>query len=103
MFAWLKNVGLHITDWLGDGLGTFFNWLLGGIAEVLTKVIDAAGGLWDLLDAIWGLFIGFKDLILELFLLFFPFIPPAVSAVISMGMFAGVIFGVVKLIQKVRG
>lgn len=103
MFSWLKNVGLHITDWLGDGLGSFFNWIFGGIAEVLTKVIDAAGGLWDLLDAIWGLFVGFKDLILELLFLFFPFIPAEVAAVISWGMFAGVIFGVVKLIQKVRG
>ena len=103
MFAWLKNVGHHFTDWLGDGLGSFFNWIFGGIAEVLTKVIDAAGGLWDLLDAICGIFIGFKDLILELLFLFFPFIPAEVAAVISWGMFAGVIFGIVTLIQKVRG
>ena len=103
MFAWLKNVGHHFTDWLGDGLGSFFNWIFGGITEVLTRILDAAGGLWDLLDAIWGLFVGFKDLILELLFLFFPFIPAEVAAVISWGMFAGVIFGVVKLIQKVRG
>ena len=51
----------------------------------------------------WQALKGIKDLILELLVLFFPFIPPEVMAVISWGMFAGVIFGVIKLIQKVRG
>ena len=103
MFEWLQNAGRSVVSWLGSGVGSFFQWLFGGIIDVLTRVIEAARGLWSFLDTVWGLFIGFKDTILELLLLFFPFIPPEVSAVLAWGMFACVIFGIVKLIQKVRG
>ena len=103
MFSWVENVGQQFAGWLGSGLGSFFQWIFNGVAEILTKLIDAADGIWGLFDAVWDLFVGFKDLILELLVLFFPFIPPEVMAVISWGMFAGAVFGVIKLIQKVRG
>ena len=103
MFDWLEKIGVHFTNWLGSGFASFFKWLFGGLTEIVTKVIDAAGGIWDLLDSILGLLFGFKDLIYDLLLVYFPFIPAPVSAVIAMGLMAGVILGVVKLLRKVFG
>lgn len=100
MFSWIQNAAINIGAWLGDGIGSFFNWLFGGIGTLLTKVIDAASGFWDVLDAIWNFAMGFKDTLFSLLTTFFPFIPAPVSAVISLGLFAVLIAGIIKKVRN---
>lgn len=100
MLNWIKQTVGNIAGWMGDGVASVFDWLLGGLATIVTKVIDAAGGFWDVLDAIWDFAVGFKDSILNLFNAFFPFVPAPVSATIGMGLLAILLAGIVK---KVRG
>lgn len=103
MFTWLESMGIHVTEWLGSGIASAFKWLFGGLVEILTKIIDAAGGLWDVLTALLDLLFGFKDVLYELLLVYVPFLPEPVAAVIALGLLAGVIFGIVSLVRKVRG
>lgn len=100
MFSWIKNAVANIGSWLGDGIGSFFGWLFGGIGTLLTKIIDAADGLWDVLDALWNLLTGLKDTIFSLFTTFFPFVPAPVSALISVALFVVLIAGLIKLGRK---
>ena len=96
MFGWIKGVAGSIGEWLGDGVANFADWLLGGLAEIATAVIDAAGGFWDVLEGIWQFAMGFRGDVLALFSTFFPFVPEEVSAVISLGLLAVLIAGIVK-------
>lgn len=96
MFGWIKGIVGSIGGWLGDGVASFMDWLLGGLADVLTAIINAAGGFWDVLDAIWDFALGFREDILALLTTFFPFVPAEVATVISLGLLAVIIAGVVK-------
>jgi len=100
MINWITGVVKDIGAWLGDGVASFFEWLLGGVSVVFEKIIDAAGGFWDVLDSIWNFAVGFKDSIFGLFTTLFPFVPAPVLSVISLGLVAVLIAGIVK---KVRG
>lgn len=93
-------------DWLGDalkglgeGLGSILSWLFSGLISVLTKVLSAAGGIFDVLDALWGFFVSIKDSILGLIPAFFPWIPADVSMVLSLGLFAILLAGIVKKVS----
>lgn len=96
MLGWLESAVSGIFSWLGNGLGSFFKWLLDGVVTIFTKVINAADGFLDVLDALWGFAIGFKDDLLILFTTFFPFVPAEVVTVISLGLIAVLIAGFVK-------
>lgn len=100
MFKWIGNAVGNIASWLGDGIGSLFNWLFGGIGIVLTKLIDAANGFWDVLDSLWNFAVGFKDSLFGMFTVFFPFVPESVLAVISLGLLAVLLAGIYK---RVRG
>lgn len=100
MLNWIKEAVGNITGWMGEGIGAIFEWLLGGLATIVTKVVDAAGGFWNVLDATWDFAVGFIVSILNLFSAFFPFVPAPVSAVIGMGLMAVLLAGIV---NKVRG
>lgn len=100
MFSWIQNAVANIGSWLGDGIGSLFEWLFGGIGTILTKVIDAADGFWDVLDALWNFLTGFKDTIFSLFTTFFPFVPAPVAAVLSVALFVALIAGLIKLGRK---
>lgn len=99
MLNWIKNAVGSIAGWLGDGVASLFDWLLGGLATVLTKVIDAAGGFWKVLDAIWDFSFGFVGSILNLVSAFFPFVPAPVATVIGLALTAVVIAGFVKFVR----
>ena len=96
MLNWIKNVVGSIAVLMGDGVAWLFDLLLGGLATVVTKVVDAAGGFWDVLDAIWDFAVGFKDSVFSLFTTLFPFIPEPVAATIALGLLAVLIAGIVK-------
>lgn len=100
MFSWIQSAVGNIGAWLGNGVGSFFNWFFGGIATLLTKVIDAADGFWDVLDAIWNFLTGFKDTVFSLFTTFFPFVPAPVAVIISTGLFVVLIARLIKLGRK---
>ena len=96
MLDWLGSA----LQGLGEGVVSILSWLFSGVISVITKCLDAAGGIFDLLDALWGFFVSIKDALLGLLPAFFPWIPADVSAVISLGLFAILLAGIVK---KVRG
>lgn len=100
MFGWIKNAVGSIAGWLGDGIGSLFDWLLGGVATIFTKIVDAANGFWDVLDSLWTFAAGFKDSLFGLFSAFFPFVPAPVMTVISLGLLAVLIAGIVKKVRK---
>lgn len=99
MLSWIGNALKGAVSWVGDGIASVLSWLLSGILSVLSKVIRAAGGIFDLLDALWGFFVGIKDAILNLLTTFFPWIPPEVVTVISWGLFAVLLAGIVKKVS----
>ena len=96
MLNWLGDALMG----LGEGLASLLSWLFSGLISVVTKALSAAGGVFDLLDALLGFFVGIKDSLLGLVPVFFPWIPSEVLTVISLGLFAVLLAGIVK---KVRG
>ena len=100
MLNWIKDSVGNIAGWMGNGVASLFDWLLGGLATVVTKAVDALGGFWDVLDAIWDFAVGFIGVIINLFGAFFPFVPAPVATVIGLGLSSVLIAGIVK---KVRG
>lgn len=96
MLDWIGGAVSDIAGWLGDGIGSFFDWLLGGIVTIFTKIVDAFNGFWDVLDSLWNFAVGFKDSLFGLLSAFFPFIPEPVMAVISLGLLAALLAGIVK-------
>lgn len=100
LLGWLGDALKGAISFLGEGVVSILSWLLSGVLSVLTKVLNAAGGIFDLLDAIWGFFVSIKDSILGLLPAFFPWIPAEVMTVITLGLFAVLLAGIVK---RVRG
>lgn len=100
MLTWISSAVGSIGSWLGSGIASLFDWLLGGLVTVFTKIVDAANGFWDVLDSLWNFAVGFKDSIFGLFSVFFPFIPESVMTVISLGLLAVLIAGIVKKVRK---
>lgn len=100
MLDWIGEALSGAASWLGEGLVSILSWLLSGVLSVLSKILRAAGGIFDLLDALWAFFVGLKDSILGLALSVFPWVPAEVFSVISLGLFAVLLAGIVK---KVRG
>jgi len=96
MTNWIENAGGSIGSWLGSGIGSFVKWLFGGLITVLEKVIEAADTFWDVLTSIWDFGVGFVTNIFDLFCVFFPFVPAPVMTVISLGLLAVLIAGIVK-------
>ena len=94
-------------EWLGDvlnvigsGIGSLLSWLFSGLISVVSRVIRAVGGIFDLLDSLFNFFFGLMNTALNLLDTLFPWIPADVMAVISMGVLAILLAGIVK---KVRG
>ena len=100
MLAWLGNALQDIGSALGEGIMSLLSWLLSGLLSILSKILSAAGGIFDLLDALWGFFVSIKDATLGLLPAMFPWIPADVMNVISLGLFAILLAGIVK---RVRG
>lgn len=96
MFGWITNLVGSVGGWLGSGIANLVDVVFGGIATIFAAIINAADGLWDVLDALWDFAMGFREDILALLTTFFPFVPVEVSAVLSMGIVAVVIAGIVK-------
>lgn len=100
MSGWLSNTIKSVGSWMGSGVASLFKWLLGGLISVVTKIIDAANGFWDVLESLWNFAVGFKDSVFGLFTSFFPFVPEPVMAVIGFGLLAVLIAGIVKIGRK---
>ncbi|MEA4934755.1 MAG: hypothetical protein VB071_14400 [Lawsonibacter sp.] len=100
MFKWIGDALSGAVSVIGEGLSKVLSWLISGLLSVISKILSAFGGIFDLLDALWGFFVGIKDAILNLLSAFFPWIPPEVVTVISLGLFAVLLAGIIK---KVRG
>lgn len=100
MLGWLGSALGSAVSALGEGVVSILSWLLSGLISVVTKILGAAGGIFDLLDALWGFFVSIKDSLLGLLPAFFPWIPAEVLTVISLGFFAILLAGIIK---KVRG
>jgi hypothetical protein len=100
MFSWIGNAVSDISSWLGDGVASLFNWLFGGLQILLTKLIDAFSGFWDVLDSLWEFAIGFKDSVFDLFTAFFPFVPAPVTTVIFAGFVAVLVAGIYKKVRS---
>ena len=100
MLDWIANSVTSFTEWLGGGVASAVEWLLGGLAYMFMAIINAADGIWSVFESLWNLGTGFIGSLLGLVSLFFPFVPEAVSTVISAGLLAVLIAGIVK---KVRG
>lgn len=96
MFGWIQDTVSSIAGWLGDGVASFFDWLLGGILTLVTKVVDALNSVFDVLDSLWNFAIGLKDNLFGLIAAFFPFVPEPVMTVISLGLLAILLAGIVK-------
>lgn len=93
---WLGNA----ISAIGSGIGSLISWLFSGLISVVSKVIRAVGGIFDLLDAVFDFFFGLKDTVVDLVGVLFPWIPSDVLAAISLGILSIVLAGIVK---KVRG
>lgn len=96
MLGWINGIVSSVGEWFGSGASAFADWLLGGLADIVTAVINAASGFWDVLDALLDFALGFREDILALLTTFFPFVPVEVSTVISLGLLAVIIAGIVK-------
>lgn len=99
MFAWIGSAIKGVASALGDGIASILSWLLSGVLSVLSKIIRAFGGVFGLLDAIWNFFVGIKDVFLELLGAFFPWIPEDVMTVITLGVGAVLISGLIKAVR----
>lgn len=93
---WLGNA-LSV---IGSGIGSLLSWLFSGVISVVSRIIRAVGGIFDLLDSVFNFFFGLKNTALNLLDTLFPWIPADVMAVISMGVLAILLAGIVR---KVRG
>lgn len=98
--GWIANQISNIASWVGSGVASLIEWLLGGLDTLLSKVIDAANGLWDVFDSLFNFAVGFKDSLIRLVAMAFPFFPEPVSMVIGLGLFAVIIAGIVRVVRK---
>lgn len=100
MFNWIANAAGNVAEWLGEGVAALIEWLLSGLADMFSLIFDAADGIWNTFDSLWDLAAEFVDSLFSTVSTLCPFIPEPVTSVISAGLIAIVIAGVVK---KVRG
>lgn len=100
MWNWITNAVGNFAEWVGSGVASVVEWLLGGLADMFTLIFDAVNSIWSVFESLWNLGSSFISSLLHIFTLFFPFIPEPVAGVISAGMVAVLIAGIVK---KVRG
>lgn len=100
MFEWIGNAVSNFTDWVGSGAASAVEWILGGLADMVTIIIDAANGIWSVFEALWNLGGSFVGSLVSMFGVLFPFVPEPVANVITYGLIAVLIAGVVR---KVRG
>lgn len=100
MLDWLGTAIQDVGSWLGSGVMSILSWLLSGVISVVSKILGAFGGVFELLDSIWNFFVSIKDATLGLLPALFPWIPADVMNVISLGLFAILLAGIVK---RVRG
>ena len=100
MLNWLGDALKGAVSFLGEGVVSILSWLLSGVISVISKILEAGGGIFDVLDALFGFFVSIKDSVLGLIPAFLPWIPAEVVTVISLGLFAVLLAGIVK---QVRG
>lgn len=100
MLSWLSNAVENITSWVGSGVASLIEWLLQGLDTLATKIIDASNGLWDVFDSLWNFAVGFKDSLVKLLTVFFPFLPAPVALTIGLGLFAAMIAGIIKVVKR---
>ena len=67
MLDWVSEAFQGAVSFIGESLVKILDWLLSGIVSVLTKAIDAADGVFDVLNSLWNFFVSIKDLLLNLF------------------------------------
>lgn len=99
MLDWLSDAITGVASFFGQGMASLLSWLLSGIISVITKILSAANGIFDLLDALFGFFVSIKDATLGLITVFFPWIPAEVLTVITLGFFAILLAGIVKKVS----
>lgn len=100
MWNWITGVVDDVSSWLGSGIASLVEWLLGGIETVVAKVVNAADGFFNVLDSIWNFAVGFMESVLTLLSTLLPFIPEPVSVALTLAFIAVLIAGIVK---KARG
>lgn len=100
MLNWISDVVSDFTGWVGEGVAAVVEWLLGGLADMFTLIVDSVDGIWSVFESLWNLGSSFVGALFNLFGLLFPWFPAPVANAISAGLIAVLIAGVVK---KVRG
>lgn len=100
MLNWLSESLQSVGSWLGEGVASILSWILSGLISVVAKILSAAGGIFDLLNAIWDFFVSIKDATLGLLPTFFPWIPAEIMTMISLALIAVLLAAIIK---KVRG
>lgn len=100
MFEWIGNAVSKFTGWLGSGAASAIEWILGGLADMITIIINAANGIWSVFEALWSLGSSFVGALASMFRLVFPFAPEPVANVITAGLIAVLIIGIVKVVRK---
>lgn len=100
MLDWIGNAVNKFTDWFSDGTASAVEWLLGGLSDTVTIIIDAADGIWKVFDALWTLGSSFVSSIFSLFNIVFPFLPEPVLNVFSAGLIAVLIAGIVRVVRR---
>lgn len=99
MLNWIANTASDIAGWLGEGIASLIKWLLGGLVDMFTLIVDAVDGIWAVLESIWNLATGVVDSVLSAFRVLYPFVPEPVANVISAGLIVVVIAGIVKKVS----
>lgn len=99
MLNWIANTASDIAGWVGEGFASLIKWLLGGLVDMFTLIVDAVDGIWAVLESIWNLATGVVDSVLSAFRVLYPFVPEPVANVISAGLIVVVIAGIVKKVS----
>lgn len=99
MLKWIGSALKGVASFVGEGIASVLSWLLSGVLSVLGKILRAFGGVFALLDAIWDFFVGIKDVFLELVGAFFPWVPEDVITVVSLGLLAVLLAGVIRAVR----
>ena len=99
MLNWIANSASDIAGWVGEGFAALIKWLLGGLVDMFTLIVDAVDGIWAVLESIWNLATGVVDSVLSAFRVLYPFVPEPVANVISAGLIVVVIAGIVKKVS----
>lgn len=96
MFNWLGDALSSVGSWFGEGVSSLISWLFSGLISVLTKVVRSGEGLLDVIEAIFNFFRSAINSVTGLIPMVFPFVPEEIAAVITAGLFAVLIAGIIK-------